>query len=223
MRTLVGALGAYRLLAFAFPAAMAATFAVWISGLLVGYALVYLPFVERFAYAPAVPFGSKNFAEALYVSGVSLTMLGFGDVVATGELLRLVTIGEAASGLAAITGGIACVLSVSRLVTGIRSEAVRLAAFGALHARSAARRGRPARARRAAAPPDRDAPAASPLSDPPQLPPGDEGGVACDLLRASIVISLVLRWGVRDERLAFASLYGAGLQTAVSEVIGDYE
>ncbi len=105
------------LLAFAGPLAMLSNFLLWVLGLSLGYALVYLPFVDDFSYAPGVPFGDVSFAEALYMSGVALTTVGFGDVVAGSDPLRLVTVAESASGLALITAAVAYLLSVNPLIT----------------------------------------------------------------------------------------------------------
>ena len=85
----------------------------WLGGLLLGYALVYLQYVDAgLSYDPSVTFGSRGPVEALYMSGVSLTTVGFGDVVATTDVLRLVTVTEAAGGFAVITGAISYLITV---------------------------------------------------------------------------------------------------------------
>lgn len=102
---------------------MGATLVVWVGGLAVGFALIYLPFVDELSCAPNVPFGEKGVVEALYISGVPLTTVGFGDVVATRDALRLVTVLEAASGLLSITATVTYVLSVNPLLTELRTSA----------------------------------------------------------------------------------------------------
>jgi hypothetical protein len=109
---------------------MAGGFLGWVGSLWIGFALIYLPFIDRFSYSETVPFGSKGIAEALYVSAVSLTTVGFGDVVASSDALRLVTVAESASGLAAITAAITYLLSVYPLVTRQRGAALHASDLG---------------------------------------------------------------------------------------------
>jgi hypothetical protein len=61
------------------------------------------------------------------VSGAILTTAGFGDLVATGDALRLTTVLEAASGFGALSAAIAYVLSVYPLTTELRSTGMQLA------------------------------------------------------------------------------------------------
>lgn len=68
---------------------MACQFATWLVAVWLRFALIYLPSIEAFAYAPSVRFGERDLVDALYVSGVSLTTVGFGDVVAASDALRL--------------------------------------------------------------------------------------------------------------------------------------
>jgi Ion channel len=129
------------LLAAAAPLSMVAgAFLAWFAGLWLGYALIYLPFTDGgLTYASDASFASHGFFEAIYLSGTALTTLGFGDVSAGTDALRLVTILEAASGLAAVTGAITYVLSVYPLISDVRREAQRLADDGAVDPVGAAR------------------------------------------------------------------------------------
>ncbi len=43
------------------------------------------------------------------------------------------------------------------------------------------------------------------------------------LLRGAVVMSLVLTWGVRHDRLPFAVVYGPSLRRTLDDVIGSYE
>lgn len=198
VRTLSRRLDAMRLLTFAGPAAMAGGFFGWVGGLWLGFALVYLPFIGRFSYSETVPFGSKGIAEALDVSGVSLSTVGFGDVVASSDTLRLVTVAESASGLAAIT----YLLSVYPLVTRQRSAALHASDLGLTE---------PAQVVRVAV-----HGGSSVLVDLQQalieahqnvtrfpvlyyFHPDQPEESMNRLLRAGIVVCLVLRWGVRQD------------------------
>ena len=120
------------------PLAMLLNVIAWVGGLWLGFALIYLPFVASLGYdAPGL--GAKGALEALYLSAVALTTVGFGDVVAHTDALRLVTVLESASGLAAFTAAITYVISVYPLVSSIRGTALRLSDLGAEAPEGAAR------------------------------------------------------------------------------------
>ncbi|HSH59586.1 MAG TPA: potassium channel family protein [Acidimicrobiales bacterium] len=124
---------------YAGPFAMVINLLVWVVGLWLGYALIYLPYLESFSYDPSTPFAAKGILEALYFSGASITTGGFGDVVATGGVLRLVAIAEAASGFGVLSSAIAFVLAVYPLISQLRSTSLQLADAGALELEGAAR------------------------------------------------------------------------------------
>lgn len=86
--------------------------AVWSLMLIVGYALVYYPWMERFLVSP----GSlrAHWAEALYYSGFAAATLGTGDIVPDGVPLRLLSIVEALSGFALLSASLSYILAVFR-------------------------------------------------------------------------------------------------------------
>ncbi len=124
---------------YAGPIAMVVNLLVWVIALWLGFALIYLPYVGSFSYDPSTPFAAKGILEALYFSGASITTGGFGDVVATGAVLRLVATVEAASGFGVLSSTIAFVLAVYPLISQLRSTALQLADAGALEMEGAAR------------------------------------------------------------------------------------
>ncbi len=124
---------------YAGPFAMVVNLLVWVITLWLGYALIYLPYIESFSYDPSTPFAAKGILEALYFSGASITTGGFGDVVATGGMLRLVATVEAASGFGVLSSAIAFVLAVYPLISQLRSTALQLSDAGALELEGAAR------------------------------------------------------------------------------------
>jgi hypothetical protein len=99
-----------RVLAAGGPLLLPLTVLLWALELVVGFALVLLPFADSFhvdgdrALHPVVT--------ALYVSGFSATTLGVGDVFPQLPALRLLTVAEAALGFALFSASIAYVLSV---------------------------------------------------------------------------------------------------------------
>ena len=64
------------------PVAMAAVIAAWAAMAVMGWALLYLPHLPgSFVYGDGVP-QQGDFAEAVYISMVTLSTVGFGEVVA---------------------------------------------------------------------------------------------------------------------------------------------
>lgn len=92
------------------PLAMAAVIAAWASLAAIGWALLYLPHLpEGFVYESGVP-QPGDFAEALYVSMVTLSTVGFGEIVAAHPLLRLVAAFQAVTGFGLLTATVTWIL-----------------------------------------------------------------------------------------------------------------
>lgn len=128
VQALVDATGRTGLWSWVGPSAMLLNFAIWLAGLLVGFALVYLPFLGQFRSA-SQPGG---LVDAIYVSGVTLTTVGFGDIVAGSGTFQLVMVAEAAAGLAIFTAAITYLLSVYPLFIGLRCTALTISDRGLL-------------------------------------------------------------------------------------------
>jgi hypothetical protein len=92
------------------PLAMAAVIGAWASLAAIGWALLYLPHLtEGFVYGAGVPLRA-DFAEALYISLVTLSTVGFGDIVAVHPLLRLVVALQAVTGFGLLTATVTWIL-----------------------------------------------------------------------------------------------------------------
>lgn len=91
------------------PAAMVAVVLVWVILQGLGWALIYLPHTPAgFAYSSGVdPSSYPDFIEALYVSFVTLSTLGFGDTVPTDPWIRAASPLEALTGFALLTAALA--------------------------------------------------------------------------------------------------------------------
>ena len=72
---------------------MVMVIAMWAILQTLGWALIYYPNMPGgFSYSPGLdPSRYNNFAESLYVSLVTLTTLGYGDVIAKEEWIRLLS------------------------------------------------------------------------------------------------------------------------------------
>ena len=95
----------HRLGSAAGPAAMVLVIIVWVLLQGLGWALVYIPHIpDGFVYSPGVdPARYPEFLEGLYLSFVSLSTVGFGDVAPVDPWMRVASPLEALTGLALFT------------------------------------------------------------------------------------------------------------------------
>ncbi|MGJ9372303.1 potassium channel family protein [Nesterenkonia sp. CF4.4] len=113
------------------PGTMVAVIMLWVLLQGVGWALIYYPHVpEGFLYSDGIDPGDyATFAEALYISLVSLATLGFGDVVAVDPWLRLVAPIQGLTGFALLTGALTWFIQVYPPLLRRRSAALTLKAL----------------------------------------------------------------------------------------------
>ncbi|MDP9438581.1 MAG: ion channel, partial [Actinomycetota bacterium] len=97
----------------------------WAAVLAVGWALVYWPYLPgRFLFQTGLnPRAQDGFVDALYYSLVTLLTLGYGDIVPTNEVLRVLAPVETLIGFGLLTGGLTWVLSIYPALTRRRSLA----------------------------------------------------------------------------------------------------
>lgn len=118
-----------RVSTIAAPLAMAAVIAAWASLAAIGWALLYLPHLpEGFVYEIGVP-QPGDFAEALYVSMVTLSTVGFGEIVAAHPLLRLVAAFQAVTGFGLLTATVTWILQTYPALSRRRALAHHLNLF----------------------------------------------------------------------------------------------
>lgn len=171
-------------------------------------------------------FGEKGVVEALYISGVALTTVGFGDVVATSDVLRLLTVLEAASGLLAITASVTYVLSVNPLLTELRTAARIQADLGTPELERATRLVALGASSEIAELHRHLSVAQQHVDRFPVLfyfRPSDEREGLTTLLRAGAVMYLVLVLGVRRRANPISELYGDALGSALERAVRDFE
>ncbi|MFD1214588.1 potassium channel family protein [Arthrobacter sp. GCM10027362] len=110
------------------PLAIAAVVAMWVMLELLGWALICLPHIpEGFSYSSGLdPAAYPAFAEAVYISLVTLSTLGFGDVVATDGWLRMVLPLEAVTGFALLTAAVSWFLQIYPALARRHVLAIRL-------------------------------------------------------------------------------------------------
>lgn len=119
------------------PAAMVLVTVVWVALVVTGCALVYWPHLASgFSYGTGlVPARRDDLVDAFYVSAVTLTTLGFGDVVPTLWWLKLVAPVEGLIGFALLTAGVSWTLQVYPALA--RRRAAALAVHGLRRTRTA--------------------------------------------------------------------------------------
>lgn len=111
------------------PLAAVAVITMWAALQLLGWALVYVPFVpDGFSYdADLDPEGHPAIVEAFYFSVVSMSTLGLGDVYPTDPWLRVFAPLEALIGFALLTAAVAWFLELYPGLGRRRALALRLA------------------------------------------------------------------------------------------------
>lgn len=110
------------------PLSMLAVIATWAALTMLGWAMLYLPHVPNsFSYAPGLdPAQRSHVADAVYLSLVVGTTLGFGDLVPVPGWLRLVTPLEALMGFALFTASVTWILQIYPALAQRRALGVRL-------------------------------------------------------------------------------------------------
>ena len=105
------------------PFAMVMVIGTWALLVIVGWALVYWPHLsESFTFAPQLrPPERSNAVDALYLSLVSVTTLGFGDITPTSATMRIAVPVQAMMGFGLLTAAVSWVLQVYPALTRSRS------------------------------------------------------------------------------------------------------
>ncbi|WP_458116911.1 potassium channel family protein [Arthrobacter sp. D2-10] len=111
------------------PLAMVAVILFWAAMQWIGWALIYYPHVpDGFSYSPGLdPSRYNDAAEALYISAVTLTTLGYGDVIASDPVIRFLSPLEALTGFALLTAAVSWFMQIYPALGQRRVLAVRLA------------------------------------------------------------------------------------------------
>jgi hypothetical protein len=111
------------------PLAMAAVICAWAGLAAIGWALLYLPHLpDGFVHGAGIP-QRGDFAEALYVSLVTLSTVGFGEIVPAHSLLRLVVALQAVTGFGLLTATVTWILQMYPALNRRRALAHQLNLF----------------------------------------------------------------------------------------------
>ncbi len=101
------------------PLSYIAVVATWATLLAVGWALVFMPQLPGgFTFDPGLdPAEHTGFVDALYVSLVNLTSLGYGDISPASPLLRVLGPVETMFGLGLLTASISWLISIYNAIS----------------------------------------------------------------------------------------------------------
>lgn len=107
------------------PSILIAVIAGWTTLLIGGWALIYWPRLPgKFLLSTGLdPSANGGFIDALYVSAVTLTTLGYGDITPTIGWLRILAPMQALVGFGLLTAAISWVLSIYPVLSRRRSLA----------------------------------------------------------------------------------------------------
>jgi hypothetical protein len=94
-------------LSMAAPLMMMATLVLWVSLFILGFALVYWPHLEHGFVATRSGAVFRGFVDALYMSGVTGTVLGYGDITPAAGWLKVLCVTQSAIGFALLSGIVA--------------------------------------------------------------------------------------------------------------------
>jgi hypothetical protein len=112
-------------LALAGPGVLLSIIATWVVLLVTGWALIFWPYLpDEFVFASGLERPEQGgFIDALYLSLVTLTTLGYGDITPESGPLRVLAPLEALVGFALLTASISWVLSVYPVLSRHRALA----------------------------------------------------------------------------------------------------
>lgn len=114
-------------LSLAGPILVVLTLVVWVALLVAGFALIYYPWSPAFLVSPGHL--RAPWAETLYYSGYTAATLGFGDVVADHEALRLLAPLQAFLGFAMLSISVTYISSLYRNLLDMRALAANVGGY----------------------------------------------------------------------------------------------
>lgn len=119
-----------RTMPFAGPTAVVCVIGAWTATLLLAFALLYWPHLpDAFRFATGLE-RSDSFLTALYVSTMSVSTVGFGDVTATSIWLQLLSAAQALLGLGLLTAALGWLVQIYPVLGRRRALAQQLHMLG---------------------------------------------------------------------------------------------
>lgn len=103
------------IISLAGPFMMTSIFVFWILTYTLGFSLIYWPYMDLFRTGSEIT--SLGYIEALYFSGNTATVLGFGDISPLNNIMRIISIIQAGVGFALLTAIVTYLINVVSGVT----------------------------------------------------------------------------------------------------------
>ena len=98
-------------LAMAGPAMIATTLVAWVLLFILGFALIFFSGLDSHRAEPVL--GTLDFVDALYHSGVTVTVLGYGDITPTTAPYKALAVIASGGGFALLTGVVTYLIEVT--------------------------------------------------------------------------------------------------------------
>ncbi|AUI51964.1 potassium channel family protein [Arthrobacter crystallopoietes] len=116
---------------YAGPLAIVSVILTWTALQAIGWALIYYPhFPDGFSYSPGLDETRySNAAEALYVSVMTLSTLGYGDVVPIDNWIRWVSTFQAVTGFGLLTAAVSWFMQIYPALSRRRTLALKLSSM----------------------------------------------------------------------------------------------
>jgi len=109
-----------RLQEAALPLLVAGLISLWIMLIFLGFAALYLPWLDVSGAFNTAQGTSRHWSDALYLSGTAVATLGFGDITPVAWPVRALLVVEGMSGMATISLAIAYVLAIYPTLARLR-------------------------------------------------------------------------------------------------------
>lgn len=117
-----------RLQEAALPLLVAGLISLWIMLMFLGFAALYVPWLDVSGAFNIASGAIRHWSDALYLSGTALSTLGFGDITPEAWPVRTLAVLEGMSGMATISLAIAYVLAVYPTLARLRVSVTALEA-----------------------------------------------------------------------------------------------
>jgi hypothetical protein len=121
----IGRRRGHRALSLAAPLMAVATIMLWIILLIIGFALIYLPWIKTFLVSPGAL--RSPLIESFYFSASTATTLSIGDMVPDLPLLRIIVPLETLAGVGLLTAVLQYMLSISQRAQAMAAVALDIA------------------------------------------------------------------------------------------------
>ncbi|MFP4416155.1 MAG: potassium channel family protein [Chitinivibrionales bacterium] len=98
------------------PLMIPATMLIWLGSVTIGFACIFYPYMHHPYFSLPAYVVNATFSDALFFSGISLTTVGYGDIVPQMAIFQFAAVMEGLIGFSIITLAISYVLNIYQVV-----------------------------------------------------------------------------------------------------------